>query len=293
MGREEEIVEKKHFKPEMILDYSLPMSLLLLLPVATLFLVFFIYPLVRLFSISFFQSHFTLENYIRFFKEPIYALILLRTIRVSLFVSIICLLVGYPLAYVLSHARGKRLALLMACIILPFWTSILVRNYAWIVLLQRKGVINTILEWMGLINHPLRMLYTEPAVMVGMIHFLLPFMILPIYSVLKRIDPSLIRAAYNLGANPIWAFLKVIFPLSLPGVGAGLSIVFIIGLGFFITPALLGGPKNLMISTLIETQININNWPFASAIALILFFLTVGLILIFNSTMGLNQIFRR
>jgi len=288
-----ETMGKKYLKPESVLDYSLTTSLFLLLPIFSLFLIFFIYPLTRLLAISFIEPKFTLENYIRFFEESVYVTVLLRTIRVSVIVSCICLVVGYPLAYVLSNSRGKKLAIYMACIILPFWTSILVRNYAWIVLLQRKGLINTFLHWIGLTDTPLRLLYTEPAVMVGMIHFLLPFMILPIYSILKRIDPKLILAAYNLGANPISAFFKVTFPLSLPGVGAGLSIVFIIGLGFFITPALLGGPKDLMISTLIDTQINLNNWPFASAIALILLLITISLILIFNKAVGLNQIFGR
>jgi ABC-type spermidine/putrescine transport system permease subunit I len=200
-------------------------------------------------------------------------------------------MIGYPVAYLLAYTKGIRRLIYLICIILPFWTSILVRNYAWIILLQRKGVINTILQWAEVIDAPLRLLYTEPAVMIGMVHFLLPFMILPIYSVLKRIDPSLVLAASNLGAKPWPAFLYVTFPLSFPGVGAGLSIVFIIGLGFFITPALLGGPSDLMISTLIEKQINVNDWPFASAISFILLFITIILMMIFNKIVGLNRIY--
>jgi ABC-type spermidine/putrescine transport system permease subunit I len=238
-----------------------------------------------------FQPEFTLDNYIHFLDKPLYAKVLLRTLRVSAIVSTVCLLIGYPVAYLLAYTKGRRRTIYLGCIILPFWTSILVRNYAWIILLQRKGVINTVLQWVELIDKPMRLLYTEPAVQIGMIHFLLPFMILPIYSVLKRIDPNLVLAASNLGAKPWSAFFHVTFPLSFPGVGAGLSIVFIIGLGFFITPALLGGPNDLMISTLIEKQINVDDWPFASAIAFILLFITVILIMIFNKVVGLNRIY--
>ncbi len=284
-------MKMKFSKTESITEYSLMMSLFLLLPVIFLYLIFFIYPLGRLFPISLFQPEFTLDNYLHFIDKPLYAKVLLRTLRVSAIVSTVCLLIGYPVAYLLAYTKGIRRTIYLGCIILPFWTSILVRNYAWIILLQRKGVINTVLQWAELIDKPLRLLYTEPAVQIGMIHFLLPFMILPIYSVLKRIDPNLVLAASNLGAKPWSAFFHVTFPLSFPGVGAGLSIVFIIGLGFFITPALLGGPNNLMISTLIEKQINVDDWPFAAAIAFILLFITVILIMIFNKVVGLNRIY--
>lgn len=284
-------MKKNIFKTESVTEYSLITSLFLLLPIIFLYFLFFIYPLGRLFPISMFQPEFTLENYAHFFNQPLYTKVLLRTLRVSAIVTCVCLMFGYPVAYLLAYAKGIRRLIYLICIILPFWTSILVRNYAWIILLQRKGVINTILQWAEVIDAPLRLLYTEPAVMIGMVHFLLPFMILPIYSVLKRIDPSLVLAANNLGAKPWPAFLYVTFLLSFPGVGAGLSIVFIIGLGFFITPALLGGPNDLMISTLIEKQINVNDWPFASAISFILLFITIILMMIFSKIVGLNRIY--
>jgi len=286
-------VRKSYLKTESVVEYSLSTSMVLLLPIFLLYLIYFVYPLGRLFPISCFEPKFTFKNYAQFFEESVYFSILLRTLRVSAIVTVVCLIVGYPVAHSLAYAKGRRLVIFFACIVLPFWTSILVRNYAWIVLLQRNGLINTLLQWVGLVDEPLRLLYTEPAVMVGMIHFLLPLMILPIYSVLKRIDPNLVLAAYNLGANPWSTFLRVIFPLSLPGVGAGMSIVFVIGLGFFITPALLGGPKNLMISTLIENQLNINDWPFAAAIAFILLLITILLMMIFNKTIGFDKIYRR
>ena len=281
-----------YFKAESTTEYALPTSLFLLLPTLVLYTIFFIYPLARLFWISFFQPEFTFGNYISFFEKSFCVVILLKTIRVSLIVALVCLIIGYPVAYAIAHAKGRRLAIYLACIILPFWTSILVRNYAWTILLQRKGIINTLLGWIGFIHEPLSLLYNERAVMIGMIHFLIPFMILAIYSVLRRIDQNLVQAAYNLGANPVQAFLLVVFPLSLPGVGAGFSIVFIIGLGFFITPALLGGTRDLMISTLIETQVSLNNWPFASAIAIILLLVTLILILILNKMLGLDKVYR-
>jgi ABC-type spermidine/putrescine transport system permease subunit I len=181
----------------------------------------------------------------------------------------------------------------MVFVLLPFWTSILVRSYSWIVLFQSQGIINKFLLSTHIIREPLNLLHNEFAVTVGMVHILLPFMILPIYSVLKNIDPNLIRAARNLGANNFWVFVLVVFPLSLPGVGAGGMFVFILSLGFYITPALLGGPRTLMISTLIDQQINrLMNWEFSGAIAVILLLATIIMIVIFNKIVGLEKIYR-
>jgi ABC-type spermidine/putrescine transport system permease subunit I len=183
--------------------------------------------------------------------------------------------------------------LLMICVLLPFFTSILVRSYAWIVIFQTKGLINSIFLTLGIIERPLSILYTEMAVIIGMVHIMLPFMILPVYSVLKNLDRNLLRAARNLGANAVKAFLRVTFPLSLPGVGAGVMFTFILSLGFFITPALLGGPKTLMISTLIEQQINrLMNWEFASAISVILLITTVIVVAVFDRIVGLDKIYK-
>jgi ABC-type spermidine/putrescine transport system permease subunit I len=283
-------IRKSYFKTESVVEYALPTCFFLFLPLFLLYGIFFVYPLVRLFPISCLEPTFTLDHYSRFFKEPLYTTVLLGTFRVSLIATIVCLVVGYPVAYVLANTKGKRLAIYVACVILPFWTSILVRNYAWIVIFQRRGMLNTLLQWIGIVDNPLRLLYNEFAVVLGMIHFLLPLMILPIYSVLRGIDRNLVMAAYNLGARPWSAFLLVILPLSLPGIGAGVCIVFIMGLGFFITPALLGGPRNLMISTLIEKQLTVNDWPFAAAGAFILLFITMILIMIFNKIVNFERV---
>ena len=284
---------KNYFKAELVTEYSLGTALSLLLPLFLLYAVFFIYPLSRLFSISLFQPDigFTLENYHHFFREPVYSKILFRTVRVSIMVALVCLVTGYPIAFALSRAKGRKLSIYLGCIILPFWMSILVRNYAWTVILQRNGVINNFLEWLGIIDSPLKLLYTDLSVIIGMVHYLLPFMVLPLFTVLKQIDPTLQLAAHNLGAKPMQTFLRVTFPLSLPGVGAGILFVFIIGLGFFITPALLGGPNNLLLSTLIERQILNNNWPFGAAIAVILLLVAIVFIVIFNKMAGFDKIF--
>jgi ABC-type spermidine/putrescine transport system permease subunit I len=182
---------------------------------------------------------------------------------------------------------------LLICVLLPFWTSILVRTYSWVVLFQSQGVINSFLLSTHLTNAPLPLLYNEFAVMVGMVHVLLPYMILPIYSILKNMDRNLVRAARNLGANPLWVFIRVVFPLSLPGVMAGVMFVFILALGFYITPAILGGPRTLMISTLIDQQINqLMNWEFAATIAAVLLVVTVAMIIAFNKIVGIEKIYR-
>ena len=280
---------------ESIYHYSFLQSLLLAGPLLILLGIFYLYPLLSLFPESLkHDGSFSLEHYRHFFREPLYGFILLRTVRIAIYVTVICFLLGYPVAYFMAYLKNKRLAsLLMICVLLPFFTSILVRSYAWIVILQTKGLINSLLLSIGIIERPLSLLYNEIAVILGMVHILLPFMILPIYSVLKNLDRNLLRAARNLGASAVKAFLKVTFPLSLPGVGSGVMFTFILSLGFFITPALLGGPKTLMISTLIEQQINrLMNWDFAGAISVILLLTTLIVVAIFDKIVGLDKIYQ-
>lgn len=280
---------------ESIRNYSFLQSLVLAGPLLILLIVFYLYPLVKLFPESLLlEGQFSWEHYNHFFREPLYGRILIRTIRIAVYVTILCFLIGYPVAYFLAGLQNQRLCnILMICVLLPFFTSILVRSYAWIVLFQTKGIINSFLLSVGLIEKPLTLLYNEFAVLVGMVHIMLPFMVLPVYSVLKNIDPNLLRAARNLGANAIKAFALITFPLSLPGVGAGVMFTFILSLGFFITPALLGGPKTLMISTLIEQQINrLINWDFAGAISVILLVTTIILVIVFDKIVGLDKIYR-
>jgi ABC-type spermidine/putrescine transport system permease subunit I len=176
-------------------------------------------------------------------------------------------------------------------VLVPFWTSILVRTYAWMVLLGRQGIINELLQSLGIIDQPLRLLNTRFAVYVSMVHILLPFMILPLYSVMRGIDRSVLRAAEGLGARPSAVFRQVMLPLSLPGVAAGCLLVFILSLGFYITPALVGGPKDLMISVLIAQQVDLFNWAFASALAAVLLVGALLIFVIFNRILGVEKIF--
>lgn len=269
--------------------------MILIGPMLLLLLVFFLYPLLKLFPESMIiEGQFDLTLYKRFFEEKIYSLILFRTTKISIYVTVICFLIGYPVAYFLAALENKKIHnLLMLCILLPFFTSILVRSYAWIVLFQRKGIINNFLLSTGLVEEPLRILYTEFAVLNGMVHIMLPFMVLPIYSVLKNFDRNLLRAARNLGANSIRSFILVTFPLSLPGVAAGAIFTFILGLGFYITPALLGGPKTLMMATLIGQQVYINfNMEFAGVISVILLVTTLIFVTIFEKIIGLDKVYK-
>ena len=266
-------------------------SMALLGPALLILFFLYLYPVTRLFYSSFFQPDFTLQNYTHFFEKPLYLTILLRTFKIAALVTAVALVIAYPLAMFLAEAKGKA-TYLMICVILPFWTSVLVRTYAWMVLLQLNGLINNMLMALDIIDKPLHIMYNTPAVLVGMVHVLLPFMVLSIYSVLKGIDPNLKLAAYTLGANKMIAFLRVTLPLSLPGVIAGVIFVFVLSLGFFITPALLGGPKVMMIATLIESQINeLNNWNFAAAIALILLTCTLIILGAFFKVINIDRMF--
>jgi putative spermidine/putrescine transport system permease protein len=265
-------------------------SFLLVMPVLIVLVVFYFYPVLRLFVWSFFDPDFTLKHYYHIFEKPLYFKILLRTFKIAFLVTLVSLVLSYPVASFLAAAKGKK-QLLMVCVVLPFWTSLLVRTYAWMVLLQSSGLVNRLLKSTGLIEKPLHLMYNSTGVVIGMVHVLIPFMILPIYSVLKGIDQDLKLAAYTLGANRVKTFLKITLPLSLPGVGAGILFVFVLSLGFFITPSLLGGPKVTMISTLIETQVNtLNRWGFGAAIALVLLLCVVAILGMFFRFINFEKI---
>jgi ABC-type spermidine/putrescine transport system permease subunit I len=187
---------------------------------------------------------------------------------------------------------GRAATIALIVVLLPFWTSILVRSYAWMVLLGRRGLVNEALIAGGIINHPLRILNTPIAVTIAMIHILLPYMILPIANALRQIDPSLARAASGLGASPFRTFREVILPLSMPGVAAGVLLVFVLSLGFYITPALVGGPRDMTISMLIAQQVDQLNWPYAACLAATLLVTTLAIMAIFQRLFGVGSAFR-
>jgi mannopine transport system permease protein len=270
---------------------SRPASLALVLPLVLLLGFAFVVPVAKLLAGSVFAPNLTAEHWLRIVQEPIFLRILLRTVQTAAMVTVLALLLGYPVAVVMSRQQGRGAMLIAACVLIPLWTSVLVRSYAWIVLLQRTGIVNSALLGWGLIDRPLRLIYTEGAVIVAMTHVLLPYMILPIFSSLRSIPPELDRAARNLGAGPLTSFRTVTLPLSLPGVYAGAIMVFILSLGFYVTPALVGGPQNLTIATLIGQQTTeLLNWPFAGALAGLLLAVTLGLVAIFRRILNFGKI---
>jgi putative spermidine/putrescine transport system permease protein len=208
---------------------------------------------------------------------PLYRDALLRTFRLSLTVTLACLVLGYPVAYALARARGWRGELLLALVVAPFWISVLARSFTWMVLLQRQGAVNRLLLGLGLVREPVPLIYNEVGVHIGMIHVLLPYMILSLYGALRGIDPALLRAAAGLGATDWQAFRRVWWPLSRAGVGAGSLLLFVVALGFFITPALLGGGKVTTLAMLIEAHVSqAQDWPLASALGLALLVATLA-----------------
>lgn len=264
-------------------ELNIRVSLVLVLPLILLLCCAFLIPLGKFLWGSFYAPEFTIEHYRRIIVEPLYLRVLLRTLQVAVTVTTLALLLAYPLALVMSRLRGRAAMIAAACVMIPLWTSVLVRSYAWIVLLQRTGVINTLLINAGLTSQPLRLLYTDGAVIIAMTHVLMPYMILPIYAALRSIPPDLSRAASNLGASNWSTFKAVTLPLSLHGVLSGSTMVFILTLGFYVTPVLVGGPQNMTIATLIGQQTTeVLNWPFAGALAGVLLVLTLGLVGIFR-----------
>lgn len=204
-------------------------------------------------------------------EQRAYGGILLRTFKVSLIITVMCLLLAYPLAYWLSTLPERQANLLMIVVLVPFWTSILVRVAAWIVLLQSEGLINTALIDIGVISKPLELLFNRTGVIISMTHILLPFMILPLYSVMKSVPSTYVRAAVSLGSAPLAAFARVYVPQTLPGVGAGALLVFILSIGYYITPALLGGADDQMLSYYIARYTNVEvNWGMACALGALL-----------------------
>jgi ABC-type spermidine/putrescine transport system permease subunit I len=267
--------------------------LVLVLPLLVYLGVFYAYPVAAMMFRSIHEPHWTADNFRQIFGSDIYLRVLWLTVRISLIVTGAALLLGYPVAYVLARVDRAKSNLLMILVLVPFWTSILVRTYAWMVLLGRQGIINQLLLWLGVIDEPLRLLNTTFAVYVAMVHVLLPFMILPLYGVIRGIDENLLRAAQGLGARPSGVFRQVLLPLSLPGVSAGCLLVFILSLGFFITPALVGGPRDLMIAVLIQQQVDLINWPFASALAVVLLAAALLIFAVFVRSLGVERAFGR
>ena len=253
----------------------------LTLPAVLLVTITMIVPVGWLFYLSFLadDGSFSLVHYRRMVEQPSYGRTFRATFEISLLTTVICVIVGYPLAYMLSQLPRRAANLCMIAVMLPFWTSLLVRTYAWLVLLQRRGLINSWGIDLGLWTEPLALVHNVGGTLIGMVHIMLPFLVLPLYGTMRSIDRDLLKAAANLGANPTQCFWRVFVPLSLPGLLAGVLIVFILCLGFYVTPAVLGGGKVTMVSNRIANDIEIFfNWGAASALGVVLLGLTLLLI---------------
>jgi putative spermidine/putrescine transport system permease protein len=224
-------------------------------------------------------------------SQAIYRTVLARTLWISGVVTLVCLLLGYPLAYRLATLPEGTANLLLILVLLPFWTSLLVRTASWIVLLQREGPVNAGLQALGLTDAPLALAYNRPGVLIAMTHVLLPFMVLPLYSVMRGIPPSYVRAALSLGAGPATAFLRVYLPLSMPGVAAGCLLVFILALGYYITPALIGGAADQMLSYFVAFfTLETVNWGMAAALGSVLLVGTLLLYLVYARLLGIDRL---
>lgn len=251
-------------------------TIALLAPAALLLGGILIWPLSDLIARSFSDPQGPLVFYTRLIEVPSYVQILLRTLMFSAATALICLLAGYPVAYKLATSGPVVRGIILVCVLLPFWTNLLVRSYGWILILNPRGMINEALMGLGLIDQPLELVYNTMGVLIGMSQIMLPYMILPLYAVMTRLDPRMTQAARSLGASPMTTFFKVYFPLTLPGVMAGILLVFTISLGFFVVPALLGGARGLVWAQLIEFNINgALNWGMASALSTALLITTL------------------
>ncbi len=240
---------------------------------------------------SIYHDGFTLENYHRIFSEDIYWRSFALTFELSLLVTLLTLLLGYPLAYAAASAsKGWSIAIL-SLVILPFWTSVLVRAYAWLALLQRTGVINQFLQFIGLTDEPLALVHNSFGTVVATVHILLPFMVLPLYATMQKIPGDLMQAGASLGGSPAHTFWRVFVPLSLPGVIAGATLVFVLCLGFYITPELLGGGRTVMISMLVSRNVELyDQWGAASAVGVVLLASVFAIFLIVSRFVPLDRV---
>lgn len=265
-------------------------AFLLALPASLVLLVFFIVPMVYILVKTIVENGFA--DFVEFFTDPFYLNILWTTIRVSLISTFVSLVLGYPTAYFMARTKSRMKKVMIIIILFPFLVSAVVRSYGWMVLLGTKGLVNQLLTGLGLIEKPLKMLNTEFAVIVGMIHLLIPYMVLALLGVLQSIDPNVEYAAYSLGANPLQTFAKVVFPLSTPGIISGCVLVFTMSMTSYVTPKLLGGSKFRMMATMVVQEINVSfDWGAAAAISYIL--LVVILIIQLLVTLSTGKYMKR
>ncbi|MCW2239769.1 ABC transporter permease [Azospirillum canadense] len=263
---------------------------LLLLPLVLFLCAFFLVPLGQVALMSVTEPEFGLGNYAHLTSDSLYLQVFINTFLTALGVALCCLLLGYPLAYLMAQSSPRVAALLMLLVTMSFWTSFLVRTYAWMVLLGNNGPITAALAFLGW-NPPPHLLFTRLSSTLAMVHILIPYMVMSLYSVMKRIDPALLRAAESLGARPWSVFRQVYLPLSAPGMVNGATLVFMICLGFYVTPVLLGSPQEQMVAGLIGTQIEeFLDFGQASAMAMVLLASTMIVLTVYHRRFGLDRL---
>jgi len=269
------------------------MTLALTLPAIIAVFLVIVIPVGWLFSLSFLDSdgQLSLINYEKMITYKSYLRVFKTTFNVSFLTTFLCIVIGYPLAYFLSQMPRKYVGLFMLTVLLPFWTSLLVRTYAWLVMLQRNGLINNFDIDLGIWDAPVKLAHNLNGTLIGMVHIMLPFLVLPLYAAMRRIDRHALQAAANLGATPVQAFWQIFVPLSLPGVVAGSLIVFVLCLGFYVTPAVLGGGKVILVSmqitAILEDQFN---WGAASALGVVLLVSTFAVLLVASRFLKLDSV---
>jgi putative spermidine/putrescine transport system permease protein len=265
----------------------------LVLPAALVLAVAFLGPVGWLLSRAFTFPEPGLQNFAIIWERPVYLKVIGNTLLISAVVTPVVVLLAFPVAHLMAHGSARLRRWLIFLVLVPFWTSLLVRAFATAILLQRHGVVNSLLVTLGLVDEPLPLLYNFGGLLAGCVQVLLPFVIFPLYSSMVRIDPAYMKAAATLGASPVRAFIRVYLPLTLPGLMTGAILVFISTLGYYVIPALLGGPRQQMISQMIQDQIaTFGNWGMAGALSLVLLAITGALLLLLQVTVGLKEVAR-
>jgi spermidine/putrescine transport system permease protein len=292
-----ESTPKKFSLVKTLRENSTAQGLFLISPANLYLFLFVVFPLLLVAGLSFLsrgtygqvEFRFNISNYTRLF-DALYGKILVYSLGVGVATTVLCLLIGYPLAYYLARAPARQRSLLLFLILLPFWTNFIIRIYAWIMILRSQGFLDMVLQWAHITQSSLNILYTPTAVLIGMVYEFLPFMVLPLFTSLEKIENSLLEAAADLGAPPWVAFLRVTLPLSVPGMIAGTILTFIPAMGMFVVPDLMGGAKTILIGNVIRNQfLTARDWPFGAAASMILMLLTMVFTLYYTRKAGFGE----
>lgn len=249
-------------------------------------------PLAWLLVLSFHDNGPSLAHYARLFSDPSYIKSFLLTFQIAGTVTLVTVLLGYPLCYWMLSLPPLWQRIALVLVLIPFWTSLLVRTYAWLVLLQRRGLVNTALQNAGVLDQPLALMYNVTGTTIGMSHILLPFLVLPLFASMQRIDPDLLKASAALGGGPLYTFTRVFLPLTVPGLTAGALLVFVLSIGYYVTPQLLGGGSTVMVGQMIQRNIELfNSWGAASAVSMALLAIVLGVFVFMSRFLSLDKVF--